>query len=44
MKYLLIVMAIHFVLELIGKNKDNNGNDNQDVEGNTLHPAEFNIR
>lgn len=44
MKFLLIVMAIHFVAELVGKKNDKNRNDHDGPGGTTMHPAGFNLR
>ena len=45
MKYLMIVLAIHFIGEVI-TNKRKEGKQNYTEEGNEkiLHPAEFYIR
>jgi hypothetical protein len=44
MKFLLIVIAIHFIAELIGRKTDNNKNDKDDSGTSSIHPSEFNIR
>lgn len=44
MKFLLIVLAFHFVIELFS-NKGKNKKDEGEVQvENVLHPAEYNLR
>jgi hypothetical protein len=42
MKFLLIVLAVHFVAEIFSKRKENKGADVMNER--VLHPAEFNLR
>lgn len=44
MKFLMIVLAVHFVAEMIGTKRKTNTNEADDMGNNTLHPAEFNMR
>ena len=45
MKFLLAVLAIHFVAEMIGnRKKDNDTNDAGNTSSIVRHPAEFELR
>jgi len=45
MKFLMIVLAVHFVAEVISnKRKEMTGNKAGEKEEKVLHPAEFNMR
>jgi hypothetical protein len=45
MKFLMIVLAVHFVAEMIAnKRKDINDNNSGETNETVLHPAEFNMR
>lgn len=45
MKFLLVVLAIHFVFELIStKRKENKDNKADVMENNVRHPAENELR
>ena len=45
MKFLLAVLAIHFIAEMItGKIKGEKENKTGDVNENILHPAEYELR
>jgi hypothetical protein len=45
MKFLLVVLAVHFVAELVGtKRKENKGNDTGKKSPTVFHPAEFPLR
>jgi hypothetical protein len=43
MKFLMIVLAVHFMAEMISNKKKVN-NNNDDTNENRVHPAEFAIR
>jgi hypothetical protein len=45
MKFLMILLAVHFIVEVISNKRKGTGNINAD-EGNeiVIHPAEFNMR
>lgn len=45
MKFLLVVLAIHFIVELISNRKANNSdNKAEELDEETRHPAEFDLR
>lgn len=45
MKFLLIILAGHFIGEMIGRSNKTEMNANADKKGETiLHPAEFQLR
>ena len=44
MKFLMIVLAIHFVAEMIGNKRKDNSKDADERNKKILHPAEFNTR
>jgi hypothetical protein len=45
MKFLMIVLAVHFAAEVISnKRKEINGNKADEKEKKILHPAEFDMR
>jgi hypothetical protein len=45
MKFLMIVLAVHFVAEVIGnRRKEINDNRADGKDEKILHPAEFNMR
>ena len=45
MKFLLAVLAIHFIGEWISNKRKDKRNDNADVRNETVrHPAEFDLR
>lgn len=45
MKFLLVVLAAHFVAELVSvKRKENKGNDTERKSQTVFHPAEFPLR
>lgn len=44
MKFLLIVLAVHFVAQMISNKTKDNGNDAGEENERILHPAEFNVR
>jgi hypothetical protein len=45
MKFLMIVLAIHFIGEVISNRRKGINNSNADESNETvLHPAEFNMR
>jgi hypothetical protein len=43
MKFLLVVLAIHFGIEVIAK-RNKAANNAGEINGNIRHPAEFNLR
>jgi hypothetical protein len=44
MKFLMIVLAVHFVAEMISNKRKDNSNDAGEKTKRVLHPAEFNVR
>ena len=44
MKFLMIVLAVHFIAEMIGTKIKENTGDESEVYDSILHPAEFNMR
>ena len=44
MKFLLIVLAIHFVAELVGDKVKGQKEKEEDGEGRAFHPAEYQLR
>jgi hypothetical protein len=44
MKFLVAVLTIHFIVELISKNKKNeNENMNDEVNERIIHPSEYRV-
>jgi hypothetical protein len=44
MKFLLIVLTIHFVAEMIGNKMNENNEESGEVGAKSRHPAEFDLR
>jgi hypothetical protein len=44
MKFLVAVLAIHFVVELIGNNKKRKENISNGMNERIIHPSEYRVR
>lgn len=44
MKFLMIVLAVHFVAEMISNKRKDKGNEAGERCDKVVHPAEFNMR
>lgn len=44
MRFVLVVLTIHFVLELVVRKRGNRNNVEESTKQDVLHPAEYNLR